>query len=76
MYFKTVNSRNWVFYGKYGDKELLLYDIRNTPIHRHVMVKDANPYLPQDAEYFEKAFHTVHGVFSRLLATAVARTIT
>lgn len=54
MYFKTVQSRNWVFYGKYRDKELLLYDIRNTPIRRHVMVKDANPYLPEDQEYFEK----------------------
>ena len=33
----------------------MIYDIRNTPIRRHVMIqKDKNPYDPEDSEYFAK----------------------
>lgn len=55
MYWKTVGSRNWVFFGKYEDKVLLLYDIRNTPIRRHLQIqKDKNPYDPEHSDYFLK----------------------
>lgn len=54
LYYKKVGGRTWVFYGKYDEKELLLYDIRNTPIVRHTMVQDKNPFNQDDIRYFHK----------------------
>lgn len=54
LYYKKVGRRTWVFYGKQDDKELLLFDIRNTPIVRHTMVQDKNPFKREDIEYFHK----------------------
>lgn len=53
-YFKKVGGRAWVFYGNYNDKEILLFDIRSTPIVRHRMVLDKIPYKEEDQEYFNK----------------------
>jgi len=53
-YYKRVGQRSWVFYGKYDDKDILLYDIRNTPIVRHFMVEDKNPFKREDMNYFHK----------------------
>lgn len=52
--FKRVEGRKSVFFGKVGEKELLLYDIRNTPIRRHTIISDRNPYNPEHFEYFAK----------------------
>ena len=58
-YFKSVNGKNWVFYGLLATKEgvvenRLLYPAY-VPIKRHVKIKgEANPYDPAWEEYFEK----------------------
>ena len=58
-YFKSVNGKNWVFYGAIATKEgfvenYLLYPAY-VPIKRHVKIKgEANPYDPAWEEYFEK----------------------
>jgi len=57
LYFKTLGDRNYVFFGvnpENPEQELTLYDIANTPIVRHGMVTNRNPYLPENYEYFQK----------------------
>jgi RNA-directed DNA polymerase len=54
LYYMKVGGRTWVYYGKYNDKNLLLYDIINTPIVRHTMVQDKNPFKREDMDYFHK----------------------
>lgn len=53
-YFKKVEARTWVFYGTYNEKDILLFDIRRTPIVRHRMVQEKTPYRERDQEYFSK----------------------
>ncbi len=58
-YFKTGDTRNWVFAateqredGK--QKEIVLLKASDTPIQRHIKIKaDANPHDPKWARYFE-----------------------
>ncbi len=58
-YFKTGDTRNWVFAateqredGK--QKEIVLLKTSDTPIQRHIKIKaDANPHDPKWARYFE-----------------------
>lgn len=58
-YFKTRGARNWVFAAteKQEDgteRELVLIQESDTPIHRHVKIKaDANPHDPEWEPYFE-----------------------
>jgi RNA-directed DNA polymerase len=58
-YFKTVDTRNWVFSGKVRNsdgtmKEVHLYSAAKTPIVRHRKIKGAaNPYDPEWEHYFE-----------------------
>ena len=54
QYFKKVEARTWVFYGKLNEKDILLFNIRSTPIVRHSMVQDKNPFKREDSEYFYK----------------------
>lgn len=57
LYFKTLGDRNYVFFGvnpENPEQELTLYDIANTPIVRHGMITNRNPYLPENYEYFQK----------------------
>jgi RNA-directed DNA polymerase len=54
-YFKTLGSRNWVFYGDLDGKELHLFCATAVPIRRHIKIKgQANPYDPEWEIYFEK----------------------
>ncbi len=58
-YFRTVENRNWVFFGLYVDKEgfkeVNLLHTNSFPIKRHRKIQsEANPYDPQWEEYFEK----------------------
>lgn len=54
-YFKTVNSRNWVFFGEHSGKEHQLYLMSHVVIQRHVKIRGvANPYDPEWEMYFEK----------------------
>jgi len=54
MYFEKVGGRNWVFFGTKGPAKLTLFDIANVSIGRHVLVRDLNPYLPENRDYFRK----------------------
>nr|YP_009054603.1 hypothetical RNA-directed DNA polymerase [Bracteacoccus minor]AIK29091.1 hypothetical RNA-directed DNA polymerase [Bracteacoccus minor] len=69
MYFEKVGGRNWVFFGTKGPAKLTLFDIANVHIGRltqskivliaifdcnHVLVRDLNPYLPENRDYFRK----------------------
>jgi len=57
LYFKTLGDRNYVFFGvnpENPEQELTLYDIANTPIVRHGIITNCNPYLPENYEYFQK----------------------
>ena len=48
-YFAHKEGRDWVF----TDGSVSLFRMASLPIRRHVRVRgDANPYDPQDAEYF------------------------
>lgn len=50
-YWKQEGKRNWIFYS--GDKKLKRAS--DTRIIRHTLIKlDANPYLPEDREYYDK----------------------
>jgi RNA-directed DNA polymerase len=59
-YFKSVDLRNWVFFGKVIGKEgqvreVELFDIAGVAIKRHLQVKsEANPYDPLWEEYFDQ----------------------
>ena len=58
-YFKSINGKNWVFYGTIATKDGLvenrLLHPAYVPIKRHVKIKgEANPYDPAWEEYFEK----------------------
>jgi len=58
-YFQTVGERKWVFFGEVKDREgkpqtVRLFHAFQTPIRRHIKVKDAaNPYDPAWEVYFE-----------------------
>lgn len=50
-YWKQEGKRNWIFYG--GEKKLIRAS--DTRIIRHTLIKlEANPYLPEYREYYEK----------------------
>lgn len=59
-YFKSVGSRNWVFFGKVVgkdglEKEVELFNIASVAIKRHLQIKsEANPYDPCFEEYFDQ----------------------
>ena len=54
-YFRTVGSRNWVFYGNLDGKEHRLFFAASVPIERHIKIKgQANPYDPEWEIYFEE----------------------
>lgn len=59
-YFRSVQGRNWVFFGQVKDKdgnrqEVHLVSASRTPTRWHVKVKAAaNPYDPNWEHYFEK----------------------
>jgi RNA-directed DNA polymerase len=58
-YFKSINGKNWVFYGVIATKEGFVENYLLHPAHvaikRHVKIKgEANPYDPAWEEYFEK----------------------
>ena len=58
-YFKTVNSRNWVFSGgNRGEHSIRLAVMSAVPIQRHIKIQaDSNPYDPKYEQYFEKRLH-------------------
>lgn len=43
-----------MFTGSLGESRLTLYDIANVPIGRHTLCQDLNPYLPENAHYFQR----------------------
>ncbi len=59
-YFKSINNRNWVFYGTTSvrggrNQEMILFSASQVPIKRHTKVRSsANPYDPKWESYFEK----------------------
>lgn len=53
-YFKLHQGNSLWFYGIKESKELFLFKMSKVPIKRHKLVKDANPYLLQNAEYYQK----------------------
>jgi RNA-directed DNA polymerase len=54
-YFKTVDGRNWVFYGDLAGRELRLFLAASMPIKRHIKIRGpANPYDPEWEIYFEE----------------------
>lgn len=60
-YFKTVDKRNWVFFGQSPDKgEMHLLYAADTKIVRHrKIVAEANPYDPKEELYFEQRLEYV-----------------
>lgn len=60
QYFKKVGNRKWLFYGKKDEKEMNLFQISDTPIVRHWVIRvNKNPYLPEDQAYFAKKTRTL-----------------
>jgi RNA-directed DNA polymerase len=59
-YFRSVEQRNWVFFGQFSDKEnqtkeIRLFNLMSLPIKRHLKIKaTANPYDPEWEIYFEQ----------------------
>ena len=54
-YFRTVGSRNWVFFGNLEGKERRLFFAASVPIERHIKIQgQANPYDPEWEIYFEE----------------------
>lgn len=53
-YYTTVGNRHWVFFGMIEGNKYCLMSMARTPIKRHVTLKDINPYLPENQEYFIK----------------------
>lgn len=53
-YQKEIGDRKWVFQGENKESKILLFNIANVPIRRHVMVKNLNPYEAINQEYFIK----------------------
>jgi RNA-directed DNA polymerase len=58
-YFCTIGACRWVFFGeldsRHGDYPVYLFRTQDTPIERHVRVREgANPYDPVWEEYFEQ----------------------
>jgi len=54
-YFKKVGNNNWVFtcaQSKIGT--MILYQIANTPIKKHTICLNRNPYLSENKSYYEK----------------------
>lgn len=59
-YFARIGTQKWVFCTLYkknnGDKQIYpLYRAGYVPIRRHIKIRaEANPFLPDDEEYFQK----------------------
>ena len=54
-YFKRVDSRDWIFYGKHEDKLRHLFLASTLPIIRYIKIRaTANPFDPEWEIYFEK----------------------
>lgn len=53
-YFKTHEGRVLCFYGNKEGKELYLFLLTKVPIKRQKLVRDKNPYLLENAEYYKK----------------------
>ncbi len=54
-YFKTLNGRDWVFFGEDNGKLRHLFHATSIPIRRHTKVDgEANPFDPAWEVYFEK----------------------
>jgi RNA-directed DNA polymerase len=59
-YFRTVGSRNRVFFGQIEGRDnqpylIDLFDVAGVSIKRHIKIRNtANPYDPQWREYFDK----------------------
>jgi RNA-directed DNA polymerase len=54
QYFTTIGNRKWLFYGTVGTNKKYLFQVTDVTIKSHVLVKDKNPFLPEDQEYFLK----------------------
>jgi len=55
LYFKKRGNRDWIFTGETLEKKPVeIFDITGVSIKRHVKVRDLNPYLSENYEYFEK----------------------
>ena len=55
-YFTKVDGNKWIFRCEHSNKkdELTLFQIPYAPLKRHLIVKNINPYDPENYEYFEK----------------------
>jgi len=54
-YFKSVETKKWVFTTDEDGKTYTLIKASDTPIRRHVKIKaEANPFDPEWEEYFEE----------------------
>lgn len=53
-YFTTLVNRKWLFFGEVRLKKKYLFQVTDVGIKRHVLVKQKNPFLPEDQEYFLK----------------------
>ena len=55
-YFTKVDGNKWIFRCEHSNKkdELTLFQIPYVPLKRHLIVKNINPYDPENYEYFEK----------------------
>lgn len=55
LYFKKKGNRDWIFTGFTPEnKPVEIFDITGVAIKRHVKVKELNPYLSENYEYFNK----------------------
>lgn len=59
-YFRTIKERKWIFFAKTVKGIYTLFRLEDVPIQRHSMVRDRNPFLPENEEYYR----------SKLLETA------
>jgi RNA-directed DNA polymerase len=57
-YFTKVGNRRHVFFRKIEDKNFYLFDMAGVPIKRHRIIRDLNPYLIRNSDYFLKRKHT------------------
>jgi RNA-directed DNA polymerase len=54
-YFKTIEDRDWVFFGTAEDRTLTLFHTTQVPITRHRKIAgEANPYSPAWETYYEQ----------------------
>lgn len=74
-YFTKVKENKWIFVGKKGEEELLLFQISYVPIKYHLPCKDMNAYDPNSVEYFYKrnVSHSKNALFSGKTKGALAK---